>query len=68
MEFEIGDLVTPAIDIMDIDTDDLALVVGFDEDGDLLLEIIKTTRIFYDEGETFNDFTDHWKHAEVEQL
>ena len=26
MEFEIGDLVTPAIDIMDIDTDALAPV------------------------------------------
>lgn len=67
-KFEIGDLVTPAIDIMDIDTDDLALVVGFDEDGDLLLEIIKATRASFEEGEALNDFTYHWKHAEVEQL
>ena len=68
MKFEIGDLVSPAIPLVDIDADDLALVVGFDEDGDLLLDIIKTTRAPFEEGETLNDFTRHWKHAEVEQL
>ena len=61
---KIGDLVTPAIDIMGFDTDDLALVVGFDKDGDLLLEVIKTTRRAFEEGETLIDFTRHWKHTE----
>ena len=65
-KFEIGDLVSPAIDIVGFDTDDLALVVGFDEDGDLLLEVIKTTRRDFEEGETLIDFTRQWKHAEVE--
>lgn len=57
MEFNIGDLVTPAVDLMSSDPDDLALVVGFDEDGDLLLEPIK-------EGETFIGYARHWKHTE----
>ena len=49
-KFEIGDLVTPAVDIVGFDTDDLALVVGFDEDGDLLLEFIKATRSYHEGG------------------
>ena len=68
MEFEIGDLVSPAVDIVGFDTDDFALVVGFDEDGNLLLEAIKTTRRDFEGGETLIDFARHWKHAEVEQL
>jgi hypothetical protein len=67
MEFEIGDLVSPAVDLMAFDTDDLALVVGFDEDGDLLLEFIKATRSYH-EGETIACYAGHWKHAKVEQL
>ena len=67
-KFNIGDLVSPAVDIVGFDTDDLALVVGFDEDGNLLLEAIKTTRRDFEGGEPLIDFARHWKHAEVEQL
>ena len=63
-KFEIGDLVSPATSMCDFDTDDLALVVGFDKDGDPLLEVIKTTGRHFEEGETLIDFTHHWKHTE----
>lgn len=54
---KIGDLVT------DVRYErDLALVVGFDEDCDLILEIIKSSK--YRENETYIDFASRWKHTE----